>query len=429
MTTRWDGLLLDCTPGHAGRQRRAVRRDRARRARLEGRRDHAMPARRTRCRARRSARRARRIGAAARWSRRGSSTAIPTSSSAATAPTNSSSACDGASYEDIARAGGGIMSTRARDARRRRGRAARAIAAARARAAGRRRDDDRDQVRLRPRPRQRTQDAARRAPHRRRARHRRAHDAARRACAAAGIRRPRATPTSTHVCDDILPAIAREGLADAVDAFCERIAFTPAQTRRVFETRARARPAGQAARRPAVRPRRRRAGRRIRRAVRPIISNTPSEAGVRAMAAAGTVAVLLPGAFYALRETKLPPIDALRAARRADRDRDRLNPGTSPLLSLRLAMSMACTLFRLTPEEALRGATVQCGARARPRRSRHARSRPARRLRASGMPSARPICATGSAATLRAACIARAARPRPCSRKRNARKSTDRDAA
>src|SRR5690606_26314510 len=78
----------------------------------------------------------------------------------------------------------------------------------------------------------------------------------------------------------------------------------------------------------------------------------------RAMAAAGSVAVLLPGAYYALRETKLPPIEALRAAGVPIAIATDLNPGTSPLLSLRLAMGMACTLFRLTPEEALRGATV-----------------------------------------------------------------------
>src|SRR5690606_24458681 len=83
-----------------------------------------------------------------------------------------------------------------------------------------------------------------------------------------------------------------------------------------------------------------------------------SAEGVRAMAESGSVAVLLPGAFYALRETKLPPIDALRAAGVPIAIATDLNPGTSPLLSLRLAMGMACTLFRLTPEDALLGATV-----------------------------------------------------------------------
>jgi imidazolonepropionase len=76
------------------------------------------------------------------------------------------------------------------------------------------------------------------------------------------------------------------------------------------------------------------------------------------MAEAGTVAVLLPGAFYALRETRLPPIDGLREQGVPIAVATDCNPGTSPLLSLRLAANMACTLFRLTPEEALRGVTV-----------------------------------------------------------------------
>jgi imidazolonepropionase len=83
-----------------------------------------------------------------------------------------------------------------------------------------------------------------------------------------------------------------------------------------------------------------------------------SESGIRAMAAAGTVAVLLPGAFYALRETKLPPIELLRQHNVPMAIATDCNPGTSPLLSLRLAAGMSCTLFRLTPEEALRGVTV-----------------------------------------------------------------------
>jgi imidazolonepropionase len=83
-----------------------------------------------------------------------------------------------------------------------------------------------------------------------------------------------------------------------------------------------------------------------------------SDEGVRAMAQSGSVAVLLPGADYALRETKLPPIAKFREAGVPIAIATDLNPGTSPLLSLRLAMSMACTLFRLTPEESLRGATV-----------------------------------------------------------------------
>lgn len=160
-----------------------------------------------------------------------------------------------------------------------------------------------------------------------------------------------------EICTHILPAAAQAGLADAVDAFCEKIAFTPAQTRRVFE-RASA------------------LGLRVKLHADQLsdlggaalaaefgalsadhLEWTNSD-GVRAMAAAGTVAVLLPGAFYALRETRLPPIEAFRAAGVAIAVATDLNPGTSPLLSLRLAMSMACTLFRLTPLEAMLGATV-----------------------------------------------------------------------
>jgi imidazolonepropionase len=159
------------------------------------------------------------------------------------------------------------------------------------------------------------------------------------------------------ICDEILPAIAREGLADAVDAFCERIAFTPAQTRRVF---AKARELGIPVKLHAdqlsdLGGAALAAEFGARSAEH--LEHT-SEDGVRAMAAQGTVAVLLPGAYYALRETKLPPVDAFRANGVPIAIATDCNPGTSPLLSLRLAMSMACTLFRLTPEEALRGATA-----------------------------------------------------------------------
>lgn len=172
----------------------------------------------------------------------------------------------------------------------------------------------------------------------------------------------RADDYVTHLCEAMLPEVARSGLADAVDAFCESIAFSPEQTRRVFKA---ARAFGLPVKLHADQ-----------------LSNLEGaalvaafgglsadhiehtgEAGVRAMAAAGTVAVLLPGAFYALRDTMLPPIDLLRAHGVPMAVASDLNPGTSPLLSLRLAMNMACTLFRLTPEEALRGATVN-GARA-----------------------------------------------------------------
>ncbi|MBL0164830.1 MAG: imidazolonepropionase [Xanthomonadales bacterium] len=160
-----------------------------------------------------------------------------------------------------------------------------------------------------------------------------------------------------HICEVMLPEIARSGLADAVDAFCEKIAFTPDQTRQVF-SRARAlglpvklhadqlSDLGGAA-----------LSAEFGGLSADHIEHT-SEDGVRAMAKAGTVAVLLPGAFYALRDTTLPPIAALREHAVPMAVATDLNPGTSPLLSLRLAMNMACTQFRLTPEEALRGATT-----------------------------------------------------------------------
>ena len=165
-----------------------------------------------------------------------------------------------------------------------------------------------------------------------------------------------------EVCIHMLPAIAHAGLADAVDAFCEKIAFTPSETRRVFET---ARGLGL--------PVKLHAdqlsdldGAALAASFGALsadhIEHTTTQ-GVRAMAQAGTVAVLLPGAFHVLRETKLPPIALLREHRVPIAIATDLNPGTSPLVSMRLTMSLACTLFRLTPEEALRGATVN-GARA-----------------------------------------------------------------
>ena len=160
-----------------------------------------------------------------------------------------------------------------------------------------------------------------------------------------------------YLCMHMLPAIAQSGLADAVDAFCENIAFTPAETRRVFAT---ARALGLPVKLHADQLSDL-GGAALSAAFDGLsadhIEHTSVD-GVRAMAAAGTVAVLLPGAFYALRDTHLPPIAALREHGVPIAVASDLNPGTSPLLSLRLAMNMACTLFRLTPEEALRGATV-----------------------------------------------------------------------
>ena len=158
------------------------------------------------------------------------------------------------------------------------------------------------------------------------------------------------------VCKEMLPALAAEGLVDAVDEFCERIAFSLAETEQVF----------QAARRLGL----------------PVklhaeqLSDMDGAAlaarygalscdhiehlsakGIEAMKKAGTVAVLLPGAYYTLRDTHLPPIEALRAAGVPMAVSTDHNPGTSPCLSLLLMVNMACTLFRLTVPEALAGVT------------------------------------------------------------------------
>jgi imidazolonepropionase len=160
-----------------------------------------------------------------------------------------------------------------------------------------------------------------------------------------------------HVCDTILPAAAQAGLADAVDVFCESIGFTPAQTRTVFEAaRAHNLPVKLHADQLSDL-----GGAALAASFAALSADHleyTSEEGVRAMAASGTVAVLLPGAFYALRETQAPPIEALRAHRVAMAVSTDCNPGTSPMTSLLLALNMACTLFRLTPHEALAGATV-----------------------------------------------------------------------
>ncbi|WP_330946350.1 imidazolonepropionase [Thermomonas sp. LB-4] len=156
---------------------------------------------------------------------------------------------------------------------------------------------------------------------------------------------------------DWLPQLHAEGLVDAVDAFCESIGFSPAQTRRVFE-----------AARALDLPVKLHAdqlsdlgGAALAAEFGGLSADHveyTGEDGVRAMAARGTVAVLLPGAFHVLRETKLPPIALLRQHGVPMAVATDCNPGTSPLLSLRQAMQLACTHFRLTPEEALRGATV-----------------------------------------------------------------------
>jgi imidazolonepropionase len=159
------------------------------------------------------------------------------------------------------------------------------------------------------------------------------------------------------VCDTMLPALAGEGLVDAVDAFCEKIAFTPAETRRLFT---RATQLGLPVKLHAEQLSDQ-GGAALVAAFDGLSADHLEhlgEAGIAAMAKADTVAVLLPGAFYALRETQLPPVTALREHGVPIAIATDCNPGTSPLLSLRLAANMACTLFRLTPEEALRGVTV-----------------------------------------------------------------------
>lgn len=158
------------------------------------------------------------------------------------------------------------------------------------------------------------------------------------------------------VCDEMLPALHAEGLVDAVDVFCERIAFSLDETEQVF-----------------------RAAQRLDIPVKLHAEQLSdmggaalaarygalscdhiehlSQAGIDAMKAAGTVAVLLPGAYYTLRDTHLPPIAALRAAGVPMAVSTDHNPGTSPALSLLLMLNMACTLFRLTVPEALDGVT------------------------------------------------------------------------
>ncbi len=159
------------------------------------------------------------------------------------------------------------------------------------------------------------------------------------------------------VSEEMVPAAAARGLADAVDAFCESIAFSPAQVTRVFDAAARAGlpvklHADQLSNLGGA------ALAAHHRALSADHLEYTDEAGLAAMAAAGTVAVLLPGAFYFLRETQRPPVDALRRHGVPIALATDSNPGSSPLLSPLLAMNMGCTLFRLTPQEALAGFTV-----------------------------------------------------------------------
>ncbi len=160
-----------------------------------------------------------------------------------------------------------------------------------------------------------------------------------------------------HICSEMLPALAAEGLVDAVDAFCEYLAFSPEQVERVFIAA-------------------QQLGLPVKLHAEQLSSLHGSSLAARyhalsadhlefmteedaiAMAASGTVAVLLPGAFYFLRETQLPPMEALRKHGVKIAVASDLNPGTSPALSVRLMLNMACTCFRMTPEEALAGVTL-----------------------------------------------------------------------
>jgi len=164
-----------------------------------------------------------------------------------------------------------------------------------------------------------------------------------------------------RVIDDILPALAEEGLADAVDAFCEGIAFSPDQVARVFET---ARKHGLPVKLHADQLSDLGGAALAARfgALSADHVEYTGEEGAAAMAAAGTVAVLLPGAFYFIREKQLPPVDAFRRHGVRIALATDCNPGTSPLTSLLLTMNMGATLFRLTIEECLAGVTRNAAA-------------------------------------------------------------------
>jgi len=159
-----------------------------------------------------------------------------------------------------------------------------------------------------------------------------------------------------EVCNRMLPALADEGLVDAVDVFCERIGFTLAQSERVFEAAARR---GIAVKMHAEQLSNS-GGAALAARYRGLSADHLEfldEAGVAAMKQAGTVAVLLPGAYYFIRETRLPPLELLRRYEVPIAISTDSNPGTSPVTSLLLMMNMATTLFRMTVPEVLQGVT------------------------------------------------------------------------
>lgn len=160
-----------------------------------------------------------------------------------------------------------------------------------------------------------------------------------------------------YVCEVMLPALHAEQLIDAVDAFCEHLAFSPDQVERVFQTAQRLKlPIKLHAEQLSAL-----GGSSLAARYQALSADHleyMTEADVEAMAASGTVAVLLPGAFYLLRETQYPPIQSLIQHGVPIALSTDLNPGTSPMLSLRLAMNMGCSLFQLSPEQVLAGVTV-----------------------------------------------------------------------
>ena len=162
--------------------------------------------------------------------------------------------------------------------------------------------------------------------------------------------------------DKVLPAAARLGLADAADAFCEKIGFTAGQTEKIFQKAAElGLPIKLHAEQLSDQ-----GGAALAAKYKALSADHleyVSEDGVRAMAESGTVAVLLPGAFYVLRETQLPPVDLFRKHNVPIALATDCNPGTSPVTSILLMLNMACTLFRMTPHEALKGVTIN-GAKA-----------------------------------------------------------------
>jgi imidazolonepropionase len=164
------------------------------------------------------------------------------------------------------------------------------------------------------------------------------------------------------VCNDMIPEIARLGLADAVDGFCESIGFTPAQIERVFKA---AQTHGLPVKLHAEQLSNQ-GGTKLAAQYKALSADHLEyldEEGVKAMAEAGTVAVLLPGAFYVLKETQKPPLDLLRSYGVPMALATDCNPGSSPITSPLMILNMACTLFGMTPEEALAGMTRE-GAKA-----------------------------------------------------------------